>query len=499
MSSEKTKASQISINSQMENWDDDEYTNFVSPEKPSHLVEPEGFVYKVLSVGQLEVLQRDIIDNVKNVLDLSQQITRTILNHFKWDKERLLENYFESSPQEFFRLTHVLNPFEQERPNRTEPSNPSLDNTSCIICYGSGKKLMGLGCGHNSCAACWKQYLANKTYSEGQAQTIRCPGVDCGILVDYASFLMLADDPKVVQRYKQMITNFFVECNPLMRWCPAPNCTHAIEANYMEPKAVECKCGHQFCFGCGENWHEPASCGYLKKWLHIRVEDLETSTWINQNTKACPNCQVAIQKDGGCDHMICQNFSCYYEFCWMCLQSWKAHYSNCKLFEEKEDNRAHVALQVSRDLRDRYSHYKVRYMNQMKSMEMDQMLYPNVQAKVDSIQMEISSIELKFLRNGIDVLSQCRSTLMYSYVFAFYLKKNNQKIIFEDNLKDLEIATEKISDFLGKTIRGNNLYDIKKRIIELSQYCQQRRNVLLSHVREGTEEEWWDYIKETPL
>ena len=39
--------------------------------------------------------------------------------------------------------------------------------------------------------------------------------------------------------------------------------------------------------------------------------------------------------------------------------------------------------------------------------------------------------QVQFLRKAVDVLCLCRNTLKYTYVFAFYLKKNNQSVIFE--------------------------------------------------------------------
>jgi ariadne-1 len=50
-------------------------------------------------------------------------------------------------------------------------------------------------------------------------------------------------------------------------------------------------------------------------------------------------------------------------------------------------------------------------------------------------QHNMSWIEVQFLKKAVDVLCQCRQTLMYTYVFAFYLRKNNQSIIFEVEMK----------------------------------------------------------------
>lgn len=55
-----------------------------------------------------------------------------------------------------------------------------------------------------------------------------------------------------------------------------------------------------------------------------------------------------------------------------------------------------------------------------------------VRLKMEEMQnLGMSWIEVQFLQRAIDVLCQCRQTLMYTYVFAFYLRKNNQSIIFE--------------------------------------------------------------------
>lgn len=53
---------------------------------------------------------------------------------------------------------------------------------------------------------------------------------------------------------------------------------------------------------------------------------------------------------------------------------------------------------------------------------------------------------------------------MYTYVFAYYLKKNNQLLIFEENQKDLESSTEKLSEYLERDITSENLADIKQKV-----------------------------------
>jgi len=113
---------------------------------------------------------------------------------------------------------------------------------------------------------------------------------------------------------------------------------------------------------------------------------------------------------------------------------------------------------------------------------------------MDSMQQHnMSWIEVQFLLKAVDVLCQCRNTLKYTYVFAFYLKRNNHSIIFEDNQRDLEMATEVLSEYLERDINSEDAQEIKQKVQDKYRYCEQRRQVLLDHVLEGYDKDFWDY------
>lgn len=80
------------------------------------------------------------------------------------------------------------------------------------------------------------------------------------------------------------------------------------------------------------------------------------------------------------------------------------------------------------------------------------------------------TFKVQFLKKAVDILCQCRQTLMYTYVFAFYLRKNNQSVIFEDNQRDLERATEILSEYLERDITSENLADIKQKVQDKYRY-----------------------------
>ena len=63
---------------------------------------------------------------------------------------------------------------------------------------------------------------------------------------------------------------------------------------------------------------------------------------------------------------------------------------------------------------------------------METNLFLLFQDKMEEMQQHnMSWIEVQFLKKAVDILCECRRTLMYTYVFAYYLRKNNQSEIFE--------------------------------------------------------------------
>lgn len=66
----------------------------------------------------------------------------------------------------------------------------------------------------------------------------------------------------------------------------------------------------------------------------------DNDMWLLANTKTCPKCKNAIQKNLGCMHMTCR---CGYQFCWLCLGDWTSHgdstggYYRCNVFQVQHD------------------------------------------------------------------------------------------------------------------------------------------------------------------
>lgn len=74
-----------------------------------------------------------------------------------------------------------------------------------------------------------------------------------------------------------------------------------------------CKCGHEFCFDCGDQWHGPVPCDLLKRFnVHLKqglfnpVLAMNRDYGYDDKIKTCPNpnCTVSIQKVFGCHAMV---------------------------------------------------------------------------------------------------------------------------------------------------------------------------------------------------
>ncbi|CAM4777642.1 unnamed protein product [Rotaria magnacalcarata] len=484
-----------------------------------------NFEYVVLSQDEIVKYMVECIKEVNEVIKLPTTTVRLLLHHFRWDKEKLMERFYDPNHQdELFRQAHIVNPFKKAPQLQTQLSNsshrsarrqtsvtspshslttvnplrPSTEQTCAICCSTKPvNEMAGLECGHIFCTDCWRHYLTTKIIDEGIGQTIPCPA-KCDILVDDRTVLALIEIPAVRRKYQHLITNSFVECNRNMRWCPGNNCTNAIKASYCDVAMVTCTtCKTSFCFQCGQSWHEPIKCKWLKRWQKKCHDDSETSNWISANTKECPKCHATIEKNGGCNHLICKNQSCKYEFCWICLGPWEPHGSswyNCNRFNEDDAKKARDDQERSRAALQRYLHYYKRYHNHHESLRLESKLLDQVQKRMELMQQQMSWIEVQFLQVACDVLRQCRQTLMYTYPFAFYLKRNNHSIIFEQNQADLEHATEELSGYLERdSTQTTNLTEMGQKVRDKYRYCSTRRKVLLDHVTEGYESDYWEY------
>ncbi|EIE88329.1 hypothetical protein RO3G_13040 [Rhizopus delemar RA 99-880] len=424
--------------------------------------------HQVLDSNNLKAKQDTEISQVSMILGLSPEDAATLLRYFRWNKEKLFEQYMDSS-EKVLQQAGV----SSATTNRCFKLATELNNFMCDICCDDSPDIETI------CLSCEHRF--------------------------YEKTVELLVDDVTYSKYRELLNRTFVDDNDFLRWCPAPDCEYAIECNIPSTSltsvvpSVECKCSLRFCFGCGLDDHQPCICVLVKKWLKKCKDDSETANWISAHTKECPKCHSTIEKNGGCNHMTCRK--CRYEFCWVCMGPWSEHgtsWYNCNRFDEKSSAEARDSQTQSRVSLERYLHYYNRYANHEHSAKLDQELYQKTEKKMEEMQQtsDLSWIEVQFLKKAVDVTVQCRTTLKWTYAFAFYLAKTNETELFEDNQRDLEMATEQLSELLEKPLDPDpeKIAKLRQAVLDKTVYVKLRREILLEDTAKGLQEGRWSYF-----
>jgi ariadne-1 len=340
----------------------------------------------------------------------------------------------------------------------------------CMICQDNvpEAETYSLACKHPFCRTCWKGYLAEKMEHGKLAARTPCPMFKCPMIMKDSDVQQMAD-ADILSKYNRFVLKSFVEDSRLMRWCPAARCDYVVEVSSGAVKSVRCKCGNRFCFKCDEEAHDPVSCEQLQEWLDKCRNESETAHWIIANTRKCPKCTVRIEKNSGCNHMICQ--SCKYEFCWVCMGDWAEHgnhtggFYKCNKYNPKRkkkkaatdaaaaaaasDPDSEDAKEEAKAELDRYIHYFTRYSNheQSKQWAVRQMETTNRRmAALQGKSNEATWIDVQFLGEATEQVFECRAVLKHTYVFGYYLEDGPEKELFEFLQQNLEKSTEILSE-----------------------------------------------------
>lgn len=95
--------------------------------------------------------------------------------------------------------------------------------------------------------------------------------------------------------------------HPFAFWCPVHACPNSFA---LGPLATVIACrmynlsAIYAVMGCG--WHAGAYACRWARWKQKVQDDSETKNWLAANTKPCPKCGKPVEKNGGCNLVVCQ-------------------------------------------------------------------------------------------------------------------------------------------------------------------------------------------------
>eukprot|EP00756_Hemistasia_phaeocysticola_P018763 Hpha_TRINITY_DN15616_c6_g1::TRINITY_DN15616_c6_g1_i1::g.101767::m.101767/K11968/ARIH1; ariadne-1 len=421
---------------------------------------------RVWSTAALLEAQKACVDSVVDLLKISPATARILLRHYGWDKNRLVECFFEDGDRLLRKLgisAETGPPFITRRAG---------GGTRCGICCSEEESDVCVAlpqCMHWFCTSCFATYLAHAITEQGMACLgLTCPGAGC----ETACHLEVLEgllgtatlEPPYAGRNQELLARYlgyearsFVEHNSQFRWCPSAGCGRAVSlvdcrVGPGTPHVVGCDCGQEFCFLCGHENHSPATCKQFRSWLCKEKDESETASWLVAHTKPCPKCFEPIEKSGGCNHMQC--LKCKYDWCWVCEKEWAKHgtsWYQCNFFDSESADLQNGERDPRFELKH-YAHMYARYRNHDLSKQFELELLRRVQGNMRHLQEQNAEKlhQVEHLEEAALELCKARQTLKYTYVYVYYLRDSPERRLFEFNQSSLEHATETLSGYLER-------------------------------------------------
>lgn len=444
------------------------------------------------------------VNHLQPIFNLPSEDILILLQHYDWNEERLLEVWTEKMDDLLIEIG--INPNHDSYMKTNNESinlgnEPHLhrnvllkNNFYCVICCEEKTtETFSLECGHEYCIECYRHYIEDKLHG---GNIINCMG--CSLALKNEDIDKIMGHPSSSKLMSSSIKSFVSKHNRNYKWCPFADCDCIIHLKDTSSLAeysrlhyspfVKCNNSHKFCFTCGFEMHAPADCNITNAWVKKARKESDNLNWVLSHTKECPKCFVNIEKDGGCNHMVCS--SCKYEFCWICEGDWAPHgrsFYQCTLYNNDEailnggiNNNNRKDDDTIKTLK-RYTFFYKMFNEHEVSAKLDWKLGQTVGNKVKILQekMGISWIEGQFLTDSIRTLNAGRTALKWSFAVAFYSDaSHNLTKIFVDNQSLLSKAVEDLSELLQ--IKDPHIIMEKKtEFYNKTGYVENRTNALM--------------------
>ncbi|KAI3859199.1 hypothetical protein MKX03_034603 [Papaver bracteatum] len=360
----------------------------------------------VMHADVIRQKQEEDISSTSNVLSVSRVSAIILLLRYNWFVEKLKEEWFTDEDK----VCKAVGLFEKPIINQKK-NQKKKRKLACGICfeaYHPNKMHDVVGCGHLFCESCWKGYIGTSVNDGPGCLKLPCPEPSCNAAVGQDMINAFACE-ETKQKYSNYLLRSYIEDNREFKWCPAPDCGLAIKFEVGSDSCdVTCECTYTFCWNCTKEAHRPVDCGTMEKWILKNSDESENVTWILAHSKPCPNCKRPIEKGIGCNHMTCT--MCGFEFCWICLVSYKRHSCNRFKGDRAADN---LKRDSARNHLAKYSHYYERWVANHRSMDH---AVKSMNGQVKELCLILCSDdekEVKFIKDAWEKIIECRQLFEY--------------------------------------------------------------------------------------
>ena len=220
----------------------------------------------------------------------------------------------------------------QSNYDTTKEFMPStMDKIKCELCeefIDNSNFITHINCGKSYCSNCWLNYFREKINS--RILNIKCLTEKCVDLEKEFIKKIIQHDDELYYKYNLFQKRISILNNKNYIPCPIPDCEgYAIKNNqkqyqFENENYMQCINNHIFCNKCKNISHGSKDCSDNEEDNINKDYVLYRSKTEDKELKQCPNCNILISRNEGCNHIICKN--CNYQFCWLCLGKYEPNH-----------------------------------------------------------------------------------------------------------------------------------------------------------------------------
>lgn len=205
-------------------------------------VEEKEEDFKILSISDLANLQKKLIDNVSETLNISKGEAHILLRFYGWKDEKIINLYFENDIDYLLKNAGISKDQNIQKQDQDETKT-----FECLTCLDdvplSETKLSK--CNHRFCKNCWKMHISVQI-KEGKSTNVKCMDHKCGLFLD-EEFILDFVQEDIREYYQKRILLSFVEESPFLKWCPStPSCGNIIKVRSLDVSSITCSCQYEF-------------------------------------------------------------------------------------------------------------------------------------------------------------------------------------------------------------------------------------------------------------
>lgn len=210
---------------------------------------------------------------------------------------------------------------EEERERRDAELARQIEEASrpfeCSICLELKPKddLFEIeGCNHPFCIVCVRGQVESAVRS--MKCQVDCLQHGCTNKLSEVQILCLLDE-EGVERFQKNQQRAIMEAIPNYVQCHTPDCLYGIELEGEETFFSCLECAHTRCIKCNVAPHHGITCEQYQQWAKDNKKGDDAMQQMKEAGffRVCPHCKNGVQKEAGCNRMMCR---CGNNFCYVC-------------------------------------------------------------------------------------------------------------------------------------------------------------------------------------